>query len=62
MTTAFRKWKESFDDNVTDSKVKRKSEEVGDKKKGVGGTEANEKMVKDALHRSKHYNVVLISD
>ena len=62
MTTAFRKGKESFDNYVTDSKVKRKSEKVGDEEKGVGGTEANEKMVKDALHRSKHYNVVLISD
>ena len=61
MTTAFRKGKESFDDSVTDPKVKRKSEKVGDEEEGVGGTEANEKMVKDALHRSKHFNVVLIS-
>ena len=61
MTTAFRKGKKSFDDKVTHSKVKRKSEKVGDEEEGVGGTKANEKMVKDALHRSKDYNVFLIS-
>ena len=51
MTAALNKGVDGVDEAVVETKVKRKSQQIGKEKDGVSRAEANEKVVENIAHR-----------